>query len=445
MVFYVDNPRGAPISSINIHLRRIIQILARPPLDCRQHPRLDTTRHDTTSSTTSRPPPHHILHHIPRIPHIKEPAYFKKRCPITGPPCPPIDKVDSTRAAVASSGALQNIGSYITGTIDSLSATLDSSNQYISSTLGVHPSLIYTAAAALVAVPVTMSRYGWSRSPFSSQPDGVPTVTDDDFAYITSQDLDEAGLGASDNARRKNSPTPNDDVLLIKRGNVTYPTHFPRHSISDGKLEVRDIAERAGLMMSLSERDWRSLKFIYKGSQLKEPSAPVRDYGVRNNSIIMAILPQVDDRAHGSADETSVANESKAQRKNKRRKAAKKRNAGDGDSANSPRDSISTGGAKSPSPSPVPGAAGQRLIDDLADQFTTKWLPICKDFIAKPPADANKRKDEHTRLTESVLAQILIKLDEADPEGNPDVRQNRKDTIRRVQEVLKQVDTAAEN
>ncbi|KAM3530981.1 hypothetical protein MY4038_004653 [Beauveria bassiana] len=358
---------------------------------------------------------------------------------------PPIDKVDSTRAAVASSGALQNIGSYITGTIDSLSATLDSSNQYISSTLGVHPSLIYTAAAALVAVPVTMSRYGWSRSPFSSQPGGVPTVTDDDFTYITSQDLDEAGLGASGTTRRQHSFTPDDDVLLIKRGNVTYPTHFPPRSISDGKLEVRDIAKRAGLVMDLPERDWLSLKFIYKGSQLKEPTAPVRDYGVRNNSIIMAILPQVDDRAHGSADEISVANESKAQRKNKRRKAAKKRNAGDGDSVNSPRDSISTGGAKSPSPSPVPGAAGQRLIDDLADQFTTKWLPICRDFITKPPADANKRKDEHTRLTESVLAQILIKLDEADPEGNPDVRQNRKDTIRRVQEVLKQVDAAAEN
>ncbi|KAM3507881.1 hypothetical protein MY11210_006943 [Beauveria gryllotalpidicola] len=413
----------------------------RPPPDRRQHPPLDTTRHDITSSTTSHPPPH------PPHPTHQGTGLLQEKVSCHRATLPPIDKVDSTRAAVASSGALQNIGSYITGTIDSLSATLDSSNQYISSTLGVHPSLIYTAAAALVAVPVTMSRYGWSRSPFSSQLGGVPTVTDDDYTYITSQDLDEAGLGASGNTRQQPSPTPDDDVLLIKRGNVTYPTHFPRHSISDGKLQVRDIAERAGLMMSLSERDWRSLKFIYKGSQLKEPSAPVRDYGVRNNCIIMAILPQVDDRADGSGDEVTVGNKSKSKRRKFqfRRKAAKKRNAGDGDSANSPGDSISTSGTKSPSPSPVPGAAGQRLIDDLANQFTTKWLPICKEFIAKPPADANKRKDEHTRLTESVLAQILIKLDEADPEGNPDVRQNRKDTIRRVQEVLKQVDIAAEN
>ncbi|KAJ3473399.1 hypothetical protein NLG97_g10325 [Lecanicillium saksenae] len=85
------------------------------------------------------------------------------------PPYHPSDKVDSTRAAVASSGALQNIGSYITGTIDTLSATLDSSNQYISATLGVPPALIYTtAAAAAVALPVTMSRYGWTSTTMAS-------------------------------------------------------------------------------------------------------------------------------------------------------------------------------------------------------------------------------------------------------------------------------------
>ncbi len=353
---------------------------------------------------------------------------------------PPIDKVDSTRAAVASSGALQNIGSYITGTLDSLSATVDSSNQYISATLGLHPSLVYTAAAALVAVPVTMSRYGWSRSPYSSQPGGVPTVTEDDYAYITSQDLDDAGLGASGSAHRQHSPSADDDVLLIQNRGVNYPTHFPRHTIGDGKLEVRDVAKRAGLMMGLPEREWRYLKFIYKGRQLKDQSAPVRDYGVRNNSTLMAILPEGGDRADDSDEEMVVVGESKSQRKNKKRKAAKKRNAGDGDSASSPRDSTSNGGAKSPSPGL--GAAGQRRIDEIANEFTTKWLPQCKDYTVKPPADARRRVEEHTRLSESILQHVLLKLDEVETEGNPDVRQSRKDLIRNVQDVLKQVDTA---
>ncbi|OAQ98324.1 hypothetical protein LLEC1_04704 [Akanthomyces lecanii] len=326
---------------------------------------------------------------------------------------PPVDKVDTTRAAVASPGALQNIGSYITGTLDSLSATLDTSNQYISSTLGLHPSL----------------------------PGGVPTVTDDDYAYITSQDLDDHGLGAasSSNARRPLSPSADDDVLLVKSRGVTYPTHFPRHVIGDGKLKVSDVAERAGLMMGLPQREWRYLKFLYKGTQLKDQSAPVRDYGVRNNSVLMAILPEGNGRVDASDEEMVVVGESKSQRKNKKRKAAKKRNAGDGDSATSPGDSTS-GGAKSPSP--VPGAAGQRRIDEIANDFETKWLPMCKEYISKPPTDARKRADEHTRLSETILQHVVLKLDEVETEGNPDVRQSRKDLIRTVQDVLKQVDVA---
>ncbi|OAA75910.1 BAG domain protein [Akanthomyces lecanii RCEF 1005] len=389
---------------------------------------LSLPKHHTTS------PPH-------RTPSRDQQNIYPTKVSSRKATLPPIDKVDSTRAAVASPGALQNIGSYITGTLDSLSATLDTSNQYISTTLGLHPSLVYTAAAALVAVPVTMSRYGWSRSPYGSQPGGVPTVTEDDYAYITSQDLDDHGLGSasSNNARRPHSPSADDDVLLIKSRGVNYPTHFPRHVIGDGKLKVSDVAERAGLMMGLPPREWRYLKFLYKGLQLKDQTAPVRDYGVRNNSVLMAILPEGNGRVDASDEEMVVVGESKSQRKNKKRKAAKKRNAGDGDSATSPGDSTS-GGAKSPSP--VPGAAGQRRIDEIANDFKTKWLPMCKEYINKPPADARKRTDEHTRLSETILQHVVLKLDEVDTEGNPDVRQSRKDLIRTVQDVLKQVDVA---
>ncbi|OAA48817.1 BAG domain protein [Cordyceps fumosorosea ARSEF 2679] len=368
------------------------------------------------------------------------------------PPYPPDDKVDSTRAAVASPGALQNIGSYITGTLDTLSATLDSSNQYIATTLGLHPSLVYTAAAVLLAVPVTMSRYGWSRgSPYASQPGGVPAITEDDYAYITSQDIDDAGLAAPalSAPRRQHSPaaTADDDVLLIKHRGVNYPTHFPHGAIDDGRLQVHDVALRAGLMMSLSERETRSLRFVYKGRQLKSPSAPVREYGIRNNSTLMAILPEgggFGGRADGSDEETVVVNESKSQRKNRRRKEAKKRiDGGDGgdDAASSPRDNTSSAGAKSPSP--IPGAAGQKRINELADEFNSKWLPLCNKFIAKPPADPRKRTDEHLRLSETVMQLILLKLDEVEPEGNPDVRQSRKDLTRTVQDVLRQLDVAA--
>lgn len=356
--------------------------------------------------------------------------------------------MDSARAAVASSGALQNIGSYITGTITNISATLQDSNQYISTTLGLHPSLVYTGAAALLAIPVTMSRYGWSRSPYASQAGGVPTVTEDDYAYITSQDLDDAGVGQlpprhSPRPPPQHGPSSDDDVLLIKSRGITYPTHFPAYTIGDGKLQVRDVAQRAGLMMGLTERESRSLRFLYKGRQLKDSGAPVREYGVRNNSVLMAILPE--GGGDGGPPAGLAPDEETRKPKKRSKKKSGKRGGGGGnpeDSAgsSSQRDSTSNGGAKSPSP--APGAAAQRRINELAADFSTKWLPLCTAYIANPPADTRARNDEHTKLSETVLQHVLLKLDEVDTEGNPDVRQSRKDLVRRVQDILKEVDAA---
>lgn len=368
------------------------------------------------------------------------------------------DKVDSTRAAAASPGALQNIGSYITGTIGHLSAHLQESNHYISANLGVHPSLIYTAAAVLLAAPVSavaMSRYGWSRSPYSSQPGGVPTITEDDYAYITSQDLDDAGVEPSPSGSRQllqhtaavsdNRSGP-DDVLIIKSRGVNYPIKFPARSIGDGKLQVRDVTHRAGLMMNLSERRASSLRFLFKGRQLKDQNAPVRDYGIKNNAVLMAILPEGDEPTDGEDEEMVVVNETSSKKKkgkkgNKKRKGPAGGSANSADDSSSQRGSTSNGGARSPEP-PAPGALGQRRIDELADEFKTKWLPLCQGYIADPPADARKRTDEHTKLSETIFQHILLKLDEVEPEGNPAVRQSRKDLVKTVQAALKELDVA---
>lgn len=260
-------------------------------------------------------------------------------------------------------------------------------------------------------------------------------MTDDDFSYITSEDLeDKSYLGA----RPGGGSPPEDDVLIIKNKGVTYPAHFPAYAIGDGKLRVKDVRERVGLMMDLSERATRRIKLLYKGRQLKEPAAPVRDYGVKNKSELMAVLADIRDESSPSDEEMVIVNDSKADPKKKKKRSKKKGGKADGDSASSPRDSTSNVDATSP----TPGAGPMKKLNELSNEFATKWEPLCNKYIASPPSDPKKREEDHRMYSESVLQNIILKLDGVDTEGVNEVRLRRKELVKRVQEVLKALDAA---
>ncbi|KAF7563597.1 hypothetical protein G7046_g496 [Stylonectria norvegica] len=389
------------------------------------------------------------------------PPHLRLGCPLRGH-LRNDDKVDSSQEIVASSGALQNITSYLNGTLANLSTVWQDSSDYISETLGIPPSLVYSSLAVLVAVPLTMSRYGWSSSreqisPYTSITGGVPAVTDEDFSYITSQELDDATdpryFPRSASAA---PPVPEDDVLLIKNKGVTWPAKFPAYTIGDGKLRVKDVRKRVGIMMDLSERGTRRVKLLYKGRQLKDPVAPIRDYGVKNNSELMAVIPDIDDGSSPSEEEMVIVDapardEGKSRRKKKKRSKKGKAD-GDGDSlaTSSPRESNSTFEAprspaqhpRSPAPRspPVAVSGPMKQLDELSDEFNSKWLPMCLDFVAAPSSDPKKREDEHRKVSEMVMQQVILKLDSVDSEGIPEVRARRKELVTHVQATLKRMD-----
>ncbi|CAM1502676.1 Fc.00g074520.m01.CDS01 [Cosmosporella sp. VM-42] len=309
-----------------------------------------------------------------------------------------------------------------------------------------------------------MSRYGWSSSrdqvsPYTSLSGGIPAVTDEDFSYITSQDLDDV-TDAHYYPRSQSAapPVPEDDVLLIKNKGVTYPAHFPAYTIGDGKLFVKDVRERVGLMMELSERGTRRIKLLYKARQLKDPLAPVRDYGVKNNSELMAVIPDIDEGSSPSEEEMVIVDAPRDDSKTRRRKKRRSKKKGDKDdgsslAASSPRDSTSTfDGPRSPSapksppaaqsPLSGPGSAAMKQLADYSYEFASKWLPMCEDYIRAPPSDAKKRDDDHRKLTETIMQQILLKLDSIDSEGIVEVRTRRKALIQEVQDTFKRMDTA---
>ncbi|KAG6028960.1 hypothetical protein E4U41_000527 [Claviceps citrina] len=359
-----------------------------------------------------------------------------------GSPSPSDDKVASSQPIAATSGALQNLTSYLNGTLVNLGTALQGSNEYIAETLGVPPTLIYSSLAALVALPLTMSRYGWSfnreqSSPYGATTGDIPAVTNEDYSYITSQDLEDSSLfGTKSEA---GTPPAEDDVLIIKNKGETYTAHFPAYTIGDGKLHVRDVRDRVGLLMKLSERATRRMKLLYKGRQLKELAAPVRDYGVKNKSAVMAVLAEVGDGNSTSGEEMVIVDDGRAARPKKRKNKKKgARGKGDGDLASSPRDST----PNIDGTSPTSGAGPMKRLEELSNEFTAKLKPLCQAYIAAPPRDAKARIEEHTKLSETLFQNMLMKLDEVDTEGVAEVRARRKELVRVVQEVLKGLDAA---
>jgi hypothetical protein len=376
---------------------------------------------------------------------------------------------------LASSGAFQNLtqflppslATYVNATIGQLSEALAGSNEYLEAR-GLSPTVLYsTLACAALAVPFGMSRYtNWTSSrdglsPFASQEgDAAPRVTEDDFSYITSEDLEHSlqSPARSYDPKSRQPPAsadPEDDILLIKNKGITYPVRFPAYTIGDGKLRVRDVRDRVGLVMEISQSRRRRIKMLYKGKQLKDPDAPIREYGVKNNSEVMVVLPEgvVSDEESGeSSEEIIVADPRddqprKSKSKNKKRKK-KNRSPGDstqnldlpqGSGANG-RSSADDSGHPSRIPSPaVPGGALDKL-QAIKSLFNTKFLPLCVEFTANPPKDKKKCEDEHRRLSETILQQVLLKLDEVETGGDPDIRSKRKQLVNEVQNVLRGID-----
>lgn len=388
----------------------------------------------------------------------------------------------SSQAISATSGAFQNITAllppalqtYIVTTLTQLSDAFAGPNEYLESK-GASPTAVYwtVIAAALVALPVLMSRmsrYSWSSlrdglSPFTSQ-DG-PHVTDEDFSYITSEDLENPLDVAEDydpHSRRalSTASVEEDDILLIKHRSVIYPVHFPAYSIGDGRLTVRDVRERAGLIMDLSTRRASRLKMLYKGRNLKENDIPIRDYGVKNNSELMVVVPEgktSDDESSGTVEEVVVSDprddprdDPRAQKKRKNKNGKKK------PKIRGPRETTNNlevpnradGDSKRPGPDPlaqpsriaspaVPSGPIEKL-ESIRSHFDAELLPLCNEFLRRPPKDAKKLGDEHRKLSETVMQNVLLKLDEVDTGGDPDIRARRKDLVNYVQAVLKKID-----
>lgn len=342
-------------------------------------------------------------------------------------------------------------------------------------------------------------RYSPFGAPATRSP---PTVSEDDYAYLGPDDIvdpprpqrtqvpgDSYGfpITSSRHPSRIDAATNPlaPDILILKHKGRTFPLHFPAFSIGEGQLRVRDVRQAAA--KSTNSGDPRRVKLLYKGKILKDDGAPCREEGLKQNSELMCVITEglVNGRGEGesseSADEEemnqlggggvrievdgSIAGGSGGRRKKRKghRGGAKRKGDSGTTTPHDPRDSgylasdnytsnpnsaPSTSRSNSPFPpsQPAPSRAAPppnsslAKIEDIASTFHTKFVPQCIQFMSNPPSELKTRDFEYKKLSESILAQIILKLDEVQTEGDDVARGRRKELVKETQALLNRLD-----
>ncbi|KAJ8065340.1 hypothetical protein OCU04_006028 [Sclerotinia nivalis] len=312
----------------------------------------------------------------------------------------------------------------------------------------VPPTALAGSVFVILAATVSMSRWGnsWfsggtSRlSPFSSR-SNPPQVKDEDFEYITSGDLEEPRRTYDPHSRPPPSAQEEDDVLLVKNKGITYPVKFPAYSIGDGKLQVSDVRKRAAALMDVS--NWRKLKLVYKGQQLKDDHALCRSYGLRNESEILCIVGDGVTGSEDSGDESEEVQEGTASKLKKRIRKSKNKK-GKKKSDNSLKAPQMDSSATSRTASPVPPSTPQTPMEKLnaiSDYLRFEVIPLAEAFMTNPPEEEKKRDFEHKKLSETIMGQVLLKLDAVEMEGDQTARETRKALVKEAQNILNDIDS----
>jgi BAG domain/Ubiquitin family len=352
--------------------------------------------------------------------------------------------------------------------------------------LANYSTLSYTTVAATVLALIyflySMSSYGRSalntwggrRSPYTSAA-ADRSVTEYDFEYLGPEHLERSRShshlydhrpSVARNYGYDDGDGP--DIILLRHMNTQYELNFKPFAISDGILRIGDI--RVFAAETLRAPDPARLRLLYKGKQLKDDKRPAKEYGLKQQSEIMVVVSETPPSRPNSDSETEESGSavSQSSRRGKTRSRKPKLKTSKDNLAPPSLDNStlerrgSQRGSRAPSlrpHSPAPQStpphsppllppkpdSARGKVEQLASTFHTQWVPKCVQFLLHPPPDPKARDLEHKKLSESILAQVLLKADDIDLDGDVHARTDRKQLVVEINDMFKKLDAAAKS
>ncbi|EEH19866.2 hypothetical protein PABG_02125 [Paracoccidioides brasiliensis Pb03] len=97
-----------------------------------------------------------------------------------------------------------------------------------------------------------------------------------------------------------------------------------------------------------------------------------------------------------------------------------------------------------PTPSPNLNTikSPQAKLSLLSEYFHSTLKPLLNEYVEHTPTDQKTRDFEHRKLSETTMAQLILKVDGIEIDGDEEVRQQRRTLILTVQNALKRIDEA---
>ncbi|KAI9045766.1 uncharacterized protein KD926_007069 [Aspergillus affinis] len=330
-------------------------------------------------------------------------------------------------------------------------------DQQRTTTTLVAVTLVLAAAIAVVIIMSWRSRFTnlWPpRSPYYSGVSNPPHVSESDYSYISPDQIVEPPSRTYDD--QDNEP----DILLLKHRKNTYELRFPAYAINDGVLSVGQLRRRAAEVTQAP--DPKRIKLLYKGKLLDDDSLPCRAEGLKQDSEVFCVVSEVrpgestpSDVSDAEIEKSSPAGGAEKRKRNRTRNKNKK-----GKGKNKDKRADESGPVPPPAVDrPKPTSAGMpapapnlktlptsiEQVSALAGYFYTELAPLCEAYIASPPTDPKARDFEHKKLSETIMAQVLLKADGIEPDGQEETRNARKALIKETQSVLGRLDQAVKS
>ncbi|MCJ1478320.1 hypothetical protein MMC13_006997 [Lambiella insularis] len=352
----------------------------------------------------------------------------------------------------------------------------------------ITPTVVLATLAPVIILLFTMSTWrsymGGRFSPFGAAR-SPPTVSEDDYHYLGPDDIVDPPRSHIPNSTSSYFPSSRHlsafraddtapDILILKVKGTIYPLHFPAYSIGEGHLRVGDLRKSAAKKIDVGI-DPRRLKLLYKGKTLKDDAVACREEGLKQNSELLCVITEGPINGRGDEDSSESASEGemlreansgvridvdgmigggpKKARKGHRGGKKKRRDeagvyGGSGTNTEGRNSPMPNSGMPQPPAHAPPQQQPQQprpkspmdKLNELSSTFHTKFVPQCIQFTSNPPSDAKTRDMEYKKLSETILAQIILKLDEVQTEGDDEARARRKALVRETQAMLSSLD-----